>query len=137
MFRPSAGETSAGVEGATLSIRHVYDAGLVSTLPAGSVALTSNVCVPSARPAYVAGVVHAEKPAPSRRHSKVDPGSFDPRSKVALAEDVFAGGSVGPIDETGGVVSIVHVYEAGVGSVFPAVSVARTWNVWLPSARAE
>jgi len=97
----------------------------------------SKVCVPSARLVYVTGVVHAEKPAPSRRHSKVDPGSFDARSKVALVEDVFAGGSAGPIEETGGVVSIVHVYEAGLASVFPAASVARTWKVWLPSARAE
>ena len=38
---------------------------------------------------------------------------------------------------TGGVVSTVHVYEAGLGSMFVAVSVARTWNVWLPSTSAE
>ena len=66
---------------------------------------------------------------PSSRHSKVEPGSFEPRSKVALVEEVLAGGIVGPIDVTGGVVSIVHVYEAGVGSVFVAASVARTWKV--------
>ena len=37
----------------------------------------------------------------------------------------------------GAVASIVQVKEAGVGSTFPAASVARTWKVWLPSARPE
>jgi len=36
---------------------------------------------------------------------------------------------------SGGVVSTVQVWLAGVGSVLPAGSVARTWKVWLPSAR--
>jgi hypothetical protein len=49
---------------------------------------------------------------------------------------VCAAGVVAPIDVTGGIVSIVHVYEAGLGSVFAAVSVARTWKVCDPSARA-
>ena len=35
----------------------------------------------------------------------------------------------------GGVASIVHVKEAGLASTLPAASVARTWKVWLPSAR--
>src|SRR5205085_1302177 len=35
----------------------------------------------------------------------------------------------------GRVVSTVHVYEAGVGSVLLEASVARTWNVCEPSAR--
>src|SRR6185369_6876479 len=33
----------------------------------------------------------------------------------------------------GAVRSTVHVWLAGVASVLPAVSVARTWNVWLPA----
>jgi hypothetical protein len=46
------------------------------------------------------------------------------------------------IDVSGGVVSavarlIVHVRVAGVGSVFPAASLARTSNVCEPSASAE
>jgi hypothetical protein len=36
----------------------------------------------------------------------------------------------------GATVSIVQVKLAGVASVLPAASVARTWNVWLPSASA-
>ena len=39
--------------------------------------------------------------------------------------------------EDGAIVSIVHVYWAGVGSVLPAASVARTSKVWLPSERPE
>ena len=35
----------------------------------------------------------------------------------------------------GAVASIVHVWVAGVASTLPAGSVARTWKVWLPSAR--
>src|SRR3954447_12459766 len=34
---------------------------------------------------------------------------------------------------SGGVVSTIHEYEAGVESVLPAASTARTANVWLPS----
>jgi hypothetical protein len=67
----------------------------------------------------------------------VEPGSVDPRSNVALVEGEFAGGTVGPIVVSGGVVSMTHVYEAGLPSVLPALSVARTWKVWLPSARPE
>src|SRR5688572_8423652 len=35
----------------------------------------------------------------------------------------------------GATVSIVQVKEAGVGSTLPAPSIARTSNVWLPSAK--
>ena len=34
---------------------------------------------------------------------------------------------------SGGVVSIVQVNEAGVGSTLPTPSIARTWKVWSPS----
>ena len=32
-------------------------------------------------------------------------------------------------------VSTFHVKEAGVGSMFPAASMVRTWKVWLPSLK--
>ena len=32
--------------------------------------------------------------------------------------------------------STVQVWLAGVASVFPAGSIARTWTVWLPPAKA-
>ena len=34
---------------------------------------------------------------------------------------------------SGGVVSIVQLNEAGVGSALPTPSIARTWKVWSPS----
>jgi hypothetical protein len=44
----------------------------------------------------------------------------------------FAGPDV--IVVSGAVWSIVHVWVAGLASVFAAASVALTWNVWLPTA---
>ena len=38
------------------------------------------------------------------------------------------------VGAAGAVVSTVHVYVAGLGSVLPATSVARTERVWLPFA---
>jgi hypothetical protein len=45
----------------------------------------------------------------------------------------FAGADV--IVVSGAVRSTVQAWFAGVGSVFPIVSVARTWNVWLPAVK--
>jgi hypothetical protein len=42
-----------------------------------------------------------------------------------------------PIVAAGCTVSTLHAREAGVGSLFPAASVARTWKVWPPSDRPE
>ena len=76
------------------------------------------------------------KAVPSSRTSKVPPGSVERNVKVADVEAVgldgcdkriVSGGVVSPPD-----VLTVHVYVAGVGSVFPAASVARTWNVCDP-----
>ena len=44
-------------------------------------------------------------------------------------------GGLESIDVSGVLVSIVQVKVAGVGSVLPAGSVARTWKVWEPSVR--
>src|SRR5437660_10806295 len=38
---------------------------------------------------------------------------------------------------SGGVASIVQEYDAGLGSMLPAMSTARTWNVCAPSATPE
>ena len=46
------------VTGAVASTDQAAEAGVASTLPAVSVARTSNVCGPSARPVYVLGDVH-------------------------------------------------------------------------------
>jgi hypothetical protein len=84
--------------------------------------------------------VHAASAPPSSRHWNVAPVS-DENAKLAAEEFVVAGGppemtvpapGASSIWVTGAVVSIVHVKLAGVGSVFPAASVARTAKVWLP-----
>jgi hypothetical protein len=80
---------------------------------------------------YAFGLVHAVKAAPSRLQANVEPASVDVKLKLGAVELLgFAGLEV--IVVSGGVVSIVHVKLAGVRSVFPAGSVARTWKVWLP-----
>ena len=64
----------------------------------------------------------------------MEPGSLAENSKAGASSfDGSAGAS--SKDVFGAVVSTVHVCEAGVASVCPAASVARTWKVWLPSAR--
>jgi hypothetical protein len=69
-------------------------------------------------------------------HSKLEPASVEVKLKLADVEFVgFAGPDV--IVVSGAVRSIVHVWLAGVASVFPAGSVARTWNVWPPAPRLE
>jgi hypothetical protein len=58
----------------------------------------------------------------------VEPGSLAEKLKVALPLVVVAGGPE-VIVVCGAVWSIVQVWVAGVASVFPAASLARTWNV--------
>ena len=50
---------------------HARVAGVPSTLPAASTARTANVCVPFARPPYVAGLAQARQAPPSSEHSKL------------------------------------------------------------------
>jgi hypothetical protein len=83
-------------------------------------------------------LVQIEKPPPSKSHSKADtplpPASIPVKLKFALLLFVgFVGLAV--IEVSGATVSIVQVNEAGVASVLPVLVIARTWNVWLPSAR--
>ena len=56
-----------------------------------------------------------------------------PAAQPAALYSPLATGKV--VVELGAVVSTSQVYEAGVLSVLPATSVARTSKVWLPSAR--
>ena len=72
---------------------------------------------------------------PSSLHSKVLPALVAVKLKVALVLLVRAGGAAVMV-VSGAVVSIVQVKLAGVASTLPAVSIARTWKVWLPAASA-
>ena len=79
--------------------------------------------------------MQAAKAAPSSAHWKVAPAGVDVKLKLALVLVVDAAGDE-VIVVSGGIGAVmVHVKDAGVGSV-PAPSTARTWNVWLPSASA-
>ena len=109
-------------------------AGLASVLPAASVARTSNVCGPSASAAVVWGEVQVVKASSSMRQSKLAPGSEE-NSNVGVASRVRPLGPVS-IVVCGALVSTVIVRLAGVASVLPAASVARTSNVCVPSASA-
>jgi len=123
------------VSGAVVSTNQVNVAGVASTLPARSIALTSNVWLVSERPGYVAGLVHAANPPPSSWHSVVLPASVAWNANVA---DVWLVGLAGVLvidGAGGGAVSTTQVKLAGVASVLPAASVAVTVNVWLPAAR--
>jgi len=59
--------------------------------------------------------------------------SVPENEKLAVALLVSAGG-LDPIEVSGAVVSTVQVEDAALPSVFPAWSIARTSNLWLPSA---
>ena len=130
---PAFGKTTDDV-GAVVSIVHAWFAGEASTLPAASVARTSNACAPWTRPAYAFGLVQALQPPPSSRHSNVEPDSFGRERERRARRFVGLAGDES-IVVCGAVVSIVHVSCAGLASTLPAASVARTSKVCAPSAR--
>ena len=80
------------------------------------------------------GELQEDQPPPSSWHSKVEPPSLELKEKSAAAELL---GSLGcaVIVVFGAAVSIVQVKLAGVASVLPAASVARTSKVCEPWLR--
>src|SRR5918997_1759085 len=106
--------------GVTLQLRL---AGVRSALPAASLARTRSWCTPTGRSEYRAGEVQALNAAPSSEHSNVEPASL--AEKVSSAE-VLAVSAGGPE---------AIVVSAGVGSTWPAPSVARTCSSCPPTAR--
>ena len=80
------------------------------------------------------GELQAANAPPSSWHSNVEPPSLELKVKSGLPELL---GSFGwaVIVVFGAVVSTVQVKLAGVASVLPAASVARTSKVWEPSLR--
>jgi hypothetical protein len=113
----SAGPAVIDVLGAAVSTVHVNVAGLASVLPT---------------PRWACGLVQAVKAPASSLHSKVLPVSVDVNEKLAVVALVGVAG-LEVIAVSGAVPSTVHVWVAGVGSVFPAGSVARTSNVCVRS----
>jgi hypothetical protein len=122
------------VLGAAVSTLQVRVAGVASTLPAASLALTEKVCDPLESPVRFLGEVHVVKFPASSLHSKVEPDSEEENvneADVLLTEPegpepmVVSGGVV----SGGGAVLIVQVRVAGVASTLPAASVALTEKV--------
>src|SRR5260370_785454 len=115
------------VVGARGSIVQVELAGVASVLPAASVARTSKVWLPSLSAGEsVSGLEQAVQLPLSIRHSKAEPLSDELKVKVGV---VLLEGLEGleSMVVLGAVRSIVQVEPAGVASVLPAWSVARTW----------
>ena len=71
-FDESEGVAVNDVSGAIVAILHVYVAGLASTLPAVSIALTWKLCDPSESDGVVNGEVHAANADESSEHWKVE-----------------------------------------------------------------
>jgi len=113
----------------------VAASGVGSTLSDGSVARTSKVWVPSARKEYVIGDAQATKVARLRRHSKVEPASFELNVKVADVLDVKGGGA--DVIVVSGAAEIVHAAWAGFECFLEPVLIARTSNVCDPSESPE
>jgi hypothetical protein len=130
----AGGPESIAVCGALESTVQLWAAGLASVLPAGSVARTWKVCGPELRPVYGLGEVQAVKAAPSSEHWKLEPVSLDENVKFAPVLFDSAGGPES-IVVCGSEVSTVQLYEAGLASLFPAGSVARTWKLCGPELR--
>jgi hypothetical protein len=80
--------------------------------------------------------VHAVHAPPSILHSNEDPASVDVNPNVAAVTLTVP---LGPLvmDVFGATVSTAHVWLAGVASVFPVPSVARTEKVCEPFASPE
>ena len=99
------------VFGAVMSIVNVCEAGVGSTLPAASMARTSNVCVPAASVAGVKGTCRPRSAAVSMRHWNVEPASVEVNAKVGVVSLVGSGPAV--IVVSGAMVSTVHVCARG------------------------
>ena len=125
------------VWGAAVSTENDREAGLASVTPA-LIARTSKVCAPELRFEYDLGEEHEAQVPVSILHSNVDPALLDEKLNEGLAFDV---GPAGPesICVSGSPVSSVMLNDrvAGLGSVLPGPSVARTSKVCGPGARLE
>ena len=66
----------------------------------------------------------------------MDPVSLEVKLKLAEVEFVAEGGA-DVIVVSGGTSSMTQAWLAGVGSVLPAGSVARTSNAWAPTESPE
>ena len=71
--------------------------------------------------------MQAANAPPSREHSNAEPASEELNTKLALVEFIGLDGALVMV-VPGGVISMLQSNVAGVASVLPAISVARTLN---------
>ena len=130
-LEPATETPSMVVSGGTVSTFHERVAGLVSILPAASVARTVNACCPSARFEWTRGEEQGVRGSPSSAHWKVTPVSFELNPKLAFAEFQTPDGPEVMV-VSGAAASTVHVRVAALASAFPAGSTARIVTVCVP-----
>ena len=102
-------------------------AGVASVLVAASVAWTWKVWLASLRLLKFAGEVQAVKAPLSIEHSNMQGGSSQEKLKEASRELLGSGGFES-MKVSGAIVSTVQLAFAGVRSLLPARSIARTWK---------
>ena len=128
----AAGPAVIVTTGSTVSVRQVASWG-AETLPAGSVARTRRVWVPSARSARDHGDEHEAHSWVSSLHSTAAVASSTLNVTVA---EVWLVGLVGaPVMVTTGAVASTVQVRAAAGPVLPAASTAYTLNVCRPGGR--
>ena len=81
-------DVSGGVVSTGAVTVHDAVAGVASMLPARSIARTSKLCAPTARPLYDAGEEHVAQAPPSMRHWNVDAASVAVNVMLALVDVV-------------------------------------------------
>ena len=131
------GRESIVVSGGVVSTVNERLAGVESMFPAGSVARTSKVCGPSTAPRRCDCSSRSRR---RRRRRRAGIGSSSRsrwrRSRRSAWRRWSGPRAASRSAVSGGVVSTVNERAAGVPSMFPAASVARTSKVWGPSDRA-
>ena len=106
------------------------------TLPAGSIALTANVCTPMPSPVYCFGDVHGASAPRSSEQTNVEPGSSEMNVNVAVVAVVVTGGLPVIVASGGSDSRMSHSHSAGSGSMLPALSIDRTSKVWESTRQA-
>ena len=129
------GPLSIVVSGPVASTVKLRWAGVGSVFPSASVARTRMLCGPSESCCVLKGEVQGVKATLSTEHSKVELGSLEEKVNVGWLSVVVPDGPKS-IVVSGGVVSTEKLRLAGLASVLPAWSVARTSKVWGPSVSA-
>ena len=147
VFKPSTKASEVRVTWGTPSTVQATAIGdaFVSVPSAGFVmtttgAMVSSVTVTEAEPvlpaASVAERVIVFKPSTKASEVRVTWGTPSTVQSTVIGDTAVSVPFVGAVmTTTGAMVSTVQVNDAGVGSTLLAGSVARTWKVWLPSAR--